>query len=173
MRLVAVGKILKPQGRRGEVKLLALTDDPARFGKLDSVYLLETGERRRLESSWRHADGSPVLKLEGISDISGAETLRGKLIGIPEDTVPPLPECHYYWWTLLGFKVTTDGGTPLGTVSDVLENPAHDLLVVREGDREVLIPLVRGIVLEVIPDAQRIVVRPPEGLLDLNHEGVS
>ena len=168
MRLVVVGKVLKPQGRRGEVKLLALTDDPNRFGDLESVYMLETGERRRVESFWRHADGSPIVKLEGINDIGEAEALRGRLIAVSEEAVSPLPESRYYWWSLLGFEVVTEDGIPLGTVDDGLENPAHDLLRVGEGDREVLIPLVREIVLEVAPQAGRIVVRPPEGLLDLN-----
>ena len=167
MRLVAVGKIVKPQGRRGEVKLLALTDDPSRFEGLEAVYLLATGERRRLEGSWRHADGAPILKLEGVNDMSQAEALRGELVGLPEEALRPLPASRFYWWSLLGCKVVTETGSPLGVVEDLLENPAHDLLVVRDGEREALIPLVREIVVEIAPDAARIVVHPPDGLLDV------
>ena len=171
MRLVAVGKVIKPQGRHGEVKLLALTDDPGRFEGLEALYLLETGERRRLESCWRHADGAPVLKLEGINGIVEAEALRGKLLGLPEEALRKLPHSHFYWWSLIGCKVVTESGLPLGVVEDLLENPAHDLLVVRDGDREALIPMVREIVVEIAPQVARIVVRPPEGLLELADGG--
>jgi 16S rRNA processing protein RimM len=167
MRLVAVGRILKPQGRRGEVKLLALTDDPGRFEDLEALYVLETGERRGVEAFWRHADGAPVLKLEGINDITAAEALRGKLVGLPEEALRPLPDSRYYWWSLVGCKVVTESGLPLGIVEDVQENPAHDFLVVRDGDRETLIPFIREIVTAVSPQAERIVIRPPQGLLEL------
>ena len=167
MRLVAVGKILKPQGRRGEVKLLALTDDPGCFEDLEALYVLDTGERRRVEAFWRHADGAPVLKLEGINDIGEAEALRGKLVGLPEAALRPLPASRYYWWSLLGCKVVTESGRPLGMVQDVQDNPAHYFLVVRDGDRETLIPFIQEIVTAVFPDEERIVVRPPQGLLEL------
>jgi 16S rRNA processing protein RimM len=169
--LVAVGRVLRSWGRRGEVRLEPLTDDPGRFRELEACYLVppETGERRRVESVWFQG-ATPVLKLAGVETPGEAEALVGRLVAIPRSAVRPLPPGHFYPFELEGCLVRTPEGTALGTLAGVVPGPGegHDFWVLRAGARECLIPAVEAIVTEVDLGRQSVVIRPPEGLLDLD-----
>lgn len=166
--LIAVGRILRPQGRDGEVRLEALTDAPERFRALTECYLVPPpdGERRAVEAV-RFQGDTPVLKLAGSDRIGDAESLVGRLVSVPRAAVRRLPPEHYYPFDLVGCRVETVDGMPVGVLQDVLAGAAHDLWVVREGSREYLIPAVGAIVLRVDLVERLIVVCPPEGLLAL------
>jgi 16S rRNA processing protein RimM len=166
--LVAVGRIVRPQGRRGEVRLQSLTDEPGRLGALAECYLVPPpeGERRRVEAV-RFQGPAPVLKLQGSESLGDAEALVGRLVSIPRDAVRALPADRFYVFDLVGCAVETVDGTCVGTIDDVWEGPAHDLWVVRADGRECLVPAVAAIVARVDLAARRVVIRPPEGLLEL------
>jgi 16S rRNA processing protein RimM len=167
--LIAVGRILRPQGRTGEVRLEALTDAPERLRELTECYLVPppTGERRTIEAV-RFQGPTPVIKLAGSEGIGDAEGLVGRLVSVPRTAVRPLPPDHFYAFDLVGCQVETDDGTSVGVLEGVQESPGHDLWVVRAGDREHLIPAVAAIVVEVDLAGRRVVVRPPDGLLALD-----
>lgn len=167
--LIAVGRVLRPQGRRGEVRLEPLTDEPGRFRDLRECYLVppETGERRLVEAVWFQG-GVPVLKLAGSENIGDAEALVGRLVSIPRGAARALPRDRFYAFDLIGCAVETREGTTLGVLEDVRAGPGHDLWVVRVGKRECLIPAVSAIVERVDLAARVVVVCPPEGLLELD-----
>ena len=166
--LVAVGRVVRPQGRRGEVRLVALTDDPGRLRELAECHLVPppAGERRTVEAVWCQGE-APVVKLEGSESIADAEALVGRFVAIPGAAVRPLPPDHFYAFDLIGCAVETPDGAPVGVVDDVRSGPAHDWWVVRAGARERLVPAVLAIVERVDLARRRVVIRPPEGLLDL------
>ncbi len=168
MSLVAVGRVIRPQGRRGEVRLKPLTDDPARLRDLAACYLVppEAGERHAVEAVWFQG-GVPVMKLEGVETLDEAEALVGRLVSIPRAAARPLPPERFYAFDLVGCAVRHHDGTPLGHVEDVLAGEAHDLWVLRAGERECLVPAVAAIVEQVDLMARIVVIRPPEGLLEL------
>ncbi|HLE42961.1 MAG TPA: ribosome maturation factor RimM [Methylomirabilota bacterium] len=169
MELIAVGRILRPQGRRGEVRVEALTDEPGRLAELSECYLVppEAGELRRIEAVWFQGP-VPVLKLAGSDSISEAEALGGRLVAIPRGAARPLPADHFYAFDLIGCVVRTPEGRPLGAIRDVTTGPAHDFWIVRAGEREWLLPAVSAIVERVDLRDRLVVVRPPDGLVELD-----
>jgi 16S rRNA processing protein RimM len=168
MELIAVGRILRPQGREGEVRVEPLTDEPGRLAALRECYLVppEGGEPRRVEA-FRFQGSVPVLKLSGSDGIGAAETLAGRLVAVPRAAVRHLPSDRFYAFDLVGCAVRDPAGNDLGTITDVLAGDHHDLWVVQAGQREWLMPAVAAIV-ERVDLADRVVVaRPPDGLVDL------
>lgn len=163
-----MGRVLRPQGRRGDVRVEPLTDEPRRLADLAECYLVppEAGERRRVESIWFQGD-VPVIKLAGVESLDAAEALAGRLVSIPRADVRALPPERFYSFELVGCAVRDSEGAHLGSLADVVGGEHQDLWVVRTGEREWLVPAVAAIV-ERVDLAQRVVVvRPPEGLREL------
>ncbi|MCL2878320.1 MAG: ribosome maturation factor RimM [Acidobacteria bacterium] len=170
---IAIARIARTRGNRGEVLADLYTDNPERFNDLDEVWLEFNDGRRqariqkKLEDVWDHK-GRKVLKFEGVDTISDAEAWAGYWVMIPADQAVKLPEGTYFNHDLVGCAVSGLDGTLIGTVSEVLDIADNSQLVVRGGGREYLIPAVKSICVKVsIPD-KRIIIDPPEGLLGLN-----
>lgn len=162
--LVAVGRFLRPQGRKGELLTEPLSDRPGRLAGLRRAFVgSPDGPARevRVESCWPHK-GRYVLKLEGVDSIDEAQRMRGLSLGIGEEELAPLPEGSYYHHQLLGLEVLDEAGTSLGRVAELLEAGAAPVLVVRGPAGERLIPLAHAFVRRVEPEAGRIVVAPPQ-----------
>ena len=176
---IAVARIARTRGNRGEVIADIYTDNPDRFDVLDEVWLeFDDGGRqartrkqlKKLENVWDHK-GRKVLKFEGVDTISDAEVFSGCWVMIPASQATELPEGTYFNHDLVGCAVNNIDGTPIGTVSEVLDITENTQLVVRGGGREYLIPAVKSICIEVsIPD-KRIIIDPPEGLMELGLPG--
>ncbi len=159
--LVLIGRVVKPQGRRGEVLVHPLSDRPDRFPTLAGAFLTGPGgEAReiRVTSSWPHK-GRHVLKLEGVDSIDEAERLRGCELRIGEEELAPLPEGSFYHHELTGLHVTDGAGVKLGVVEDVMETGAGaPILVVRGPEGETLVPLAVDFVKNVDLAGARIVI---------------
>jgi 16S rRNA processing protein RimM len=172
-RFLAVARIVRPQGRRGEVVAEILTDFPQRFAGLRRAYLENAGSAPQavgIESVWRHK-GRVVLKFVGVDSIEQAKRLRGVHVLIPREERMPLPADQYYIWELKGCRVlsTRPGVTrAVGTVTDVEPTGGVDLLRVATPRGEVLIPLAQDICRQIDLAAKTILIDPPEDLLELN-----
>ncbi len=167
--LISIAWIARPQGLRGEVIADILTDFPERFTKLDAVWAMTaTGnvERVKIERARLHKR-RVILKIAGYDDISQAEALRGVRLGITSDQLRPLPPDTYYDFDLADCLVATTSGGVVGRVTAVERHGAAPLLKVRGEEKEHLIPLVLSICVEIDIARKRIVIAPPEGLLDL------
>jgi 16S rRNA processing protein RimM len=167
--LISVARIARPQGLRGEVIADLLTDFPERFARLARVYVKRADGRLLLldlENSRPHK-GRVALKFAGCDSVSGAEELRDAHVMVLRDQLVKLPEDTYYDFDLIGCEAISVEGQYLGRVEQVQNYGAAPLLVVRDGARELLIPLVLSICVEISTERKRIVVNPPEGLLDL------
>ena len=167
--LVAVGRIVRTQGRRGEVRVEPLTDAPERLAELRECWLVPpaAGERHEVETVWFQGR-VPVVKLAGSDTMSDAEALVGRLVTIPRESVRPLPPDRYYAFDLVGCVVEPPDGTSLGTITEVLAGPEHDYWTVQRGDRAWSLPAVRAFVARVDLAARRVVAQPPEGLVELD-----
>ncbi len=163
--LVLVGRVVKPQGRHGEVAVQCLSDRPDRFPTLRRAFVPgEGGEPRevRVERAWPHK-GRFVLKLEAVDSIDAAERLRGLELRIPEDELEALPEGSYYHYQLVGLRVLDAAGVPLGVVDDVVETGAEArVLVVRGEHGETLLPFAASVVKTVDVVRGLLVVEKPE-----------
>ena len=169
---IAIARIARTRGNRGEVLADLYTDTPGRFDDLVDVWLEFDGGkahervRKKLEDVWDHK-GRKVLKFEGVDSINDAEPLAGCWVTVPTDQAVKLPEGTYFNHDLVGCTVSDLDGTLIGKVSKVLEIAGNTQLVVRGGGREYLIPAVKSICVEISIPEKRIVIDPPEGLMDL------
>lgn len=161
-----IGKIGMPFGIRGQVKLHAVTSRPEHLDKLKTVYVGDKQVAHGLRRVIEHKPGLLLLTLSGIDDRNAAETLRGAEVFIRETDAAPLDEDEYFLHDLPGLQVETIAGAPLGTVKEVLETGANEVLVVtRPEGGEVLIPMIRDVVKSLDIPAKRLVVELIPGLL--------
>lgn len=169
-RLVVIGEIARPHGLAGQVRVTPLTDDPARFERVTECVLWDAArdrrETRRITAARRHG-AAVLITLAGCQSEKDARALVGRLVALPADAALPPGPGRFYAWQLEGCRVLTEDGRLVGEVARVEQSPAQDLWVVRDGTREHLIPAVAEIVSEVDLAARRVVIRPPEGLLEL------
>lgn len=167
--LVIIARAVRPRGLKGEIVAELLTDFPDRFEDVEELILVsQHGERtiKRLEDYWFQND-RVVLKLADYNDVEAAKELVGFEFAVPESERVPLPADHYYDWELEGCTVEV-GAESIGTVKSVLKTGGTEILVVAdESGKERLIPFADSIVVKVDAAQKKIVVDPPEGLLDL------
>lgn len=168
---VLVGLITRPHGLRGEVKVRPETDFPEqRFAVGATVYARLDGEIVPLviASSRLHL-GRPLVAFVGRDRIEDVEALGLTELRVPESALTPLGDGEYYWFQLEGAPVVTEDGRDVGRVLRVEPTGGTGVLVVDGPDGEVQIPLARDVCPTLTPE--RIVVRAPEGLLEVNAPG--
>lgn len=168
-RYLAIGQVAGAHGIQGELKVDILTDEPARFGRLTAVYVgwEEEEPQPRQLAGFRLHHGRALLRIEGCADRSTAESLRGAYIQVPIEDALPLQEGEYYEHQIVGLAVWTTAGESLGELAEVLYTGANDVYLVRgAGRRDVLLPAIAGVIVEVDLEAGRMTVRLPEGLLE-------
>lgn len=171
-----VGRLVKAHGLKGALKLELYTDSPdLRFKKGQSLFLQvpETSPwfgKSVTVSELRFYNQAPVLFLEGVADRTAAETLVKAilLIETEADELPSEPDA-WYDHQLVSLDAFV-GDRKVGIVSRVDHLPAQDLLAIQTENGEVLVPFVKAIVPEVLIDQKRVLLTPPEGLLELNSE---
>jgi 16S rRNA processing protein RimM len=158
---VAVGRILGPWGRRGDLKVEPLTDFPERFALGCSLYV--DGVTHAIEGShWKK--GRVYVKLSGI-DGAAAATLSQRLLEVPEEELRPLSEGEYYQFQILGLEVRTTEGQPLGKVAQILVTGSNDVFVVHGERGELLIPALHEVIKAIDLEEGRMEVELMEGLL--------
>lgn len=166
--MITIGRIVKVWGLKGEVKVLPLTHDPKRFERLSSVLIVspEGKELKRRLVGVRYIKGGVILSLEGFRTAKEAKGLINYLIKIPKKDVEPLPEGEYYIFQLLGLEVYTDQGIHIGKLIDIFSTGSNDVYVVREEEKEYLIPAIKDVIKEIDIEGRRMVIHPMKGLLD-------
>ena len=170
VELVAVAKVVKTRGLRGEVVAELLTDFPERFEGLDEVLAVRPAggrERLALEEHWFQGE-RVVLKFEKYDSPESAAALVGCELAVPEEEAVELEEGEFYEWQLVGCRAETVEGRELGTVSQLLRTggEAPVLVIDAGGGREHLVPFAESICVEIDPERRLIRVDAPEGLLD-------
>jgi 16S rRNA processing protein RimM len=163
--LVLVGRVVKPQGRHGEVAVSPLSDRPDRFPTLRRAFVPAPGggaRELRVLRCWPHK-GRFVLAIEGVTTIDEAEALRGLELRIAEEDLARLPAGSFYHHELVGLRVEDEAGAALGAVAEVMETGAETrVLVVRGAEGETLLPFAADFVRNVDLAGGRIVAVRPE-----------
>ncbi len=168
--MVLVGRVARAHGNRGQVIVDPATDFPEERFRPGSVLLTQRGgsiDTLTVESVRFHR-GRPIIGLAGVTTMDAAEALAGSELRIDADALQPLPPGTFYRHDLIGCSVETPRGNSIGVVTGVEGDGAGSRLIVQIGGEDVLIPLADGICLEVDTARRKIVVEPPDGLLDLN-----
>lgn len=167
-QMVMVGEIVRPHGLAGAVKVRATTDDPQRFSLLEEVKLQRDGRALgefRVERV-QIGNAEVFVKFQGVDDRNQAETLRGAGLMIPREARVPAPADQYYHFEIIGLPAYTAAGELLGEIVNIEAFPAHDVWVIRRGDRERLVPAVKAFIKDVDVQNRRVVIAPIPGLLE-------
>jgi len=167
-RLVALGQVAGVHGLKGALKLKshgqAAAADPAVIRALGEVVI---GDRRYQVRRAEPMRRQVLLFLSGVDTREQAEALVGQEVRGEAGRFPELPAGEFYWFQVLGLPVVDAGdGALMGVLTQIIPTPAHDVYVVRREGREVLIPAVEEVVVEINLKEGVIKVAPPPGLLE-------
>jgi 16S rRNA processing protein RimM len=168
--MAVVGRIARAHGIRGQVIVNLETDFPdERFTPGATMYTERSGALTPLTlTTVRFQNGRPVIGVEGVETMSEAEQLAGLQLRVPLEQLARLPEDTFYHHDLVGCQVMTQDGQNVGMVEGVEGTFEGSRLVVSGARGEILIPLAKDICRTIDVAGKRIVIDPPDGLLDLN-----
>lgn len=165
---ILIGQIVAAFGVRGQVKMKAITAQVDHLRRrIRTLYLGPKLQAYTLKSLIEHKPGLLILTLEGLTTREQANELRGQDVAILETQAAPLAEGEYFIHQLYGLKVVADTGDEIGSVAEVLETGANEVLVVkRDGKPDGLIPMIHDVVQALDFAGGRVVVHLMPGLLD-------
>lgn len=180
-RLVELGEIVGTHGVGGLLRLHPYGDCHAALAATPTAYLIRRQRRRRGSEADAPVATEPravrltavrphgrviLLEVAGIDSIDQAELLLGAVVSIDENALPAAAPGEVYAYRLTGLDVTTSDGRALGRVAETFDAGSSEILVVRDGEREHLIPVIAEVIRTIDIDGGRIVIDPLPGLLD-------
>lgn len=166
---ILAGKSLKAQGIKGEIKILPFSDDPADLLGVTQFELRQGNTTRCFKAEKLRCHGKYLAaKFVGIDDRNNAETLTGFEVWVPVEDLPELAPDEFYWHEMEGLQVITTKGRTLGRVISLLATGAHDILVIKGGGDEYLVPATNDIIVRIEEQDGVMIIDPPPGLLEIN-----
>ncbi|WP_159886995.1 ribosome maturation factor RimM [Paenibacillus puerhi] len=171
-KLYTVGKIVNTHGIRGELKVVSETDFPAeRFAKNSKLVFVDPNSGAKLPvtvESAREHKLMFIIRFQGFGNINEVEKYKGWLLKVEEQYLSELDQDEYYYHEIIGCSVVTEEGEVLGEIKEILSPGANDVWVIkRPQGKELLIPYIDEVVLDVNVKDKKVTVRLMEGLLDL------
>lgn len=160
---IVIGRVSRPHGIQGEIRIEYFNpEEPHSFSRYQMIFL--QGDKGNPQP-YRPLAVRPHKKfilalLEGVRTRAEAEQLRGKMVLVDPADLPPLDADEYYWQDILGMRVVTEDGGNVGTITEIFPTGSNDVYVVREGEREVLIPAIKEVVVSIDTKARTMVIRP-------------
>jgi 16S rRNA processing protein RimM len=168
-KLFTIGKIVNTHGIRGELKILSETDFPERFDPGSELVIVDQQDKRtpvKIQSSRLHKN-MYIVKFEKYDNINDVEKYKGSLLKIEAKYQEPLDEGEYYYHQIIGCKVITEEGQELGLISEILTPGANDVWVVSlPKGKQLLLPVIDEVVLDVDVQAKTVRIHLMEGLLE-------
>jgi 16S rRNA processing protein RimM len=153
---MTIGQIINTHGLKGELKVYPLTDDISRYRKLKKVYIDNT-ERKVI---WCKTQiDKIIMKIEGIDSIEEALKYKNVYLEVKREDAVKLPEGRYYISDLLECTVYDTNNEKIGKIFNVIQTPANDVYWIKE-EKEILIPALKDIVLNVDIEEKKITIRP-------------
>ncbi|MFN0072729.1 MAG: ribosome maturation factor RimM [Chloroflexota bacterium] len=143
-----MARVLRAHGVRGGMVCEIITDFPERFAPGVRVYIGSPPCATEIQAA--RCDARTVtLNLAAVCSRDEVDPLRGSWILVQESDAHPLPDGQYYWYQLIGLQVQTDAGEALGELVDVLETGSNNVYVIKRADRELLLPAIPDVILEI------------------------
>lgn len=162
---LVVGYLRRPHGVKGEMLMDVHTDFPERLKSGMTLFVGDQYQPMVVASRRPHASGL-LVRFRGVKTPEEAGLYRNTWVYVPTANRPSLPEGEYYHHQLIGLNVVTDDGRDLGVLADILETGANDVYVVRDAEgKDVLLPAIPPVILEVRLDERQIRVHLIEGLI--------
>jgi 16S rRNA processing protein RimM len=166
--MLRVGRISGAHGLKGALRFRPDNPDSDILQQVKRVFLERSGESRE----FRVTGVTPLnattdrITLEGVADIDAAESLKGAVVMLATEDVPPAKPGEFYYYEAIGCEVFLTDGSRLGAIEEVFSNGAQDIWIVRDGEREVLVPVIENVVKAMDFAARRVTIDPIPGLLD-------
>ena len=161
---IVIGKLRRPHGVRGDMLFEVMTEFPERIIQGKHIYVGEDFQQKTVVNARNHHVGL-ILHIEGYDTPEDVGVLRNLMVYVPIEDLPELDDGGFYQHELIGLEVVTEDGEVLGTLSEIMETKANDvLIIVDEEGNELLLPDIETVVLGIDPDNDQIVVQPPEYL---------
>ena len=163
-----IGKIVNTHGIKGDLKVIPLTDDIKRYDKLEWVYVDINGELKKyIIESVKYHKQNVLLKFKGLDNINDALLLKNSFVKIPRELAIELPSNSYFICDIIGCVVLDENKKILGKVTDVIKTGSNDVYVIKsESNKEVLIPAIKDVIMNVDIQQKIILVKLMEGLMD-------
>ena len=157
---LAIAKVRKPHGLKGEVKLDLLTDFPERYKEGTVLYYGKSHHSLTI-TSVRQQGESYLFSFAELSDSESASVLTNQILYVRNANRPKLPKGQYYQHKLLGIAVFDQAGNPLGTLTEVISTGANDVFVIKDDDgKEILIPAIHEVIQQIDTDQKRMIIQP-------------
>lgn len=165
--MLRVGRISGTHGLKGALRFRPDNPDSETLEQVKRVFLERGGEPRefRITSMTPLNAATRRITLEGIADIDAAEALKGAVVMLADEDVPAAKPGEFYYYEAIGCEVFLTDGSRLGAIEEVFSNGAQDIWVVRDGEREVLVPVIEDIVKAMDFAARRVTIEAIPGLL--------
>ena len=166
--LISLGRLVNTHGVRGDLRLLPHSF-PCRTLQPGLTVLLQDAQGQLYTHKVvRARPRAPfvIVKLDGVDSIDHAETLRDMTVAVEETVLPPLEDGEFYYYQVIGLTVRTTTGMNIGEIAQVFFSGGHDIWVVRQGEKEYLIPVIEDIVRSIDIPAKQAIIEPLAGLLE-------
>jgi 16S rRNA processing protein RimM len=167
-RLVALGRIVGTHGLRGALRVKFDNSGSATLDCVQRLFVDRDGEmvEYRVRSLARAGAGSVKMELEGVNTIDDAQAMRGLVLKVASEDLPALGANEFYYFEVIGLRVETSGGLGIGRIEEVFFNGANDVWVVKQGGREILVPVIEDVVRHIDIEGGRAIIDAIPGLLD-------
>lgn len=164
MEFIQVGKISNIHGNKGEVKVIPLVDNIERFNELEEVYLGLDKVLTKIDDV-AYSKGQVIINFQGVKDVETAKSLIGKFLWIDIKDAKK-DEDAYFLFEIIGLKVLDTEDREIGKIKDILQTGANDVYVVKQDEKEHLIPAVKEIVKKIDLEKKIMIIDPIEGLIE-------
>ncbi len=167
MDLITYGKILKPHGLKGEVKVLPYSGQSENFSQIQHLYINsnkdEFGQHEVLAKKFHK--NLIIVRIQDIDSIEDAELLRGKEVHVDKEELPSKQEDEYYWFELVNLNVYSRNGSFIGKVDSIIDNTAQPVLIIKNSSSEYMVPLIDIFVKEIDLNYSKIVIKSIDDLI--------
>jgi 16S rRNA processing protein RimM len=163
---LAVGLLRRPHGVQGEILMEVYTDFPERLKDGTAVFLGAKHKPMTIRH-FRHHNEGLLLSFDGVDTPESAGLLRKQMVYVKTATRPALPAGQFYHHQMIGMTVVEDSGVELGRLTEIIKTGANDVYVVTpDAGKELLLPSIKQVVLDVNVEANRMIVHLIPGLLE-------
>jgi 16S rRNA processing protein RimM len=166
--MLRVGRITGAHGLKGAIRFRPDNPDSDTLEQVARVFLESAGQARefRLTGMTRLNATTLRITLEGVADVNAAESLKGALVMLATEDVPAAKPGEFYYYEAIGCEVFLTDGSRIGMIEEIFSTGAHDIWVVRDSEREVLVPVIEDVVKAMDFAARRVTIEAIPGLLD-------
>ena len=161
--MTSIGKIVKTQGNKGELRVLPFLDFFEHLEKLDFVYIQD----KKFEVQGIRAHNKFIaLKLKGCDSIDSGKEFIGRSVEVPEDSIKKLSKDQFYWHDILGLSVFDEEGNSYGQIKEVFPTGSNDVFVLKEKEKEILIPATKDVIKEINLKEKKVIIHLIDGLIE-------